>query len=232
MKPSGLVAKDYSSSDYPDFDKLERCTKCILPKSFPGINFNSEGVCNKCLTHESARLEDKQVLIDEVAKFRSNDGSPDCLVGLSGGRDSCYGLHVIKEELGLNPIAYTYDWGLVTDLARRNISRMCGKLGVEHILVSADIAIKRSNVRKNINAWLKKPDISMIPLFMAGDKQFYYHAHQLRKQTGVNLFMFAAGNAYEQTDFKIAFVSKRICKKINAKISKKTKTRIIKKRSI
>ena len=196
---------NFSAPDFPDYDSLARCSKCILPESFPGIYFDSDGICNKCHEHENIALKDLDVLKKSVEGFRSNDGNPDCLVGLSGGRDSCYGLHVIKNELGLNPIAYTYDWGLVTDLARRNISRMCGKLGVEHILVSADIHQKRKNVRKNIEAWLKKPDLAMIPLFMAGDKQFYYYAHRLRKQTGVDLFMFAAGNALERTDFKIAF---------------------------
>lgn len=206
-KSTGMAGDvvDYSAADYPDDNLIKRCTKCLLPFSFPGIVFDDAGVCNKCHEHEPTVLKDKDEIFKLVEKYKSKDGSPDCLVGLSGGRDSCYGLHVIKNELGLNPIAYTYDWGLVTDLARRNIARMCGQLGVEHILVSADLTTKRSNVRKNIEAWLRKPDLSMIPLFMAGDKQFYYYAHQLRKQTGVDLFMFAAGNNLERTDFKIAF---------------------------
>lgn len=197
--------RDYSHPDYPDFYKIPRCTKCLLPHSFPGLSFDENGVCSKCNSHQPFKLKQYDELMRELEKYRSKNGEPDCLVGLSGGRDSCYGLHVIKNELGLNPIAYTYDWGLVTDLARRNISRMCGKLGVEHILVSADIPKKRRNVRKNINAWLKNPDVAMMPLFMAGDKQFYYYAHQLRKQTGIDLFMFAAGNSLERTDFKIGF---------------------------
>ena len=72
----------------------------------------------------------------------------------------------------MNPIAFTYDWGLVTDLARRNCARICGKLGVEHIIRTPNIAKKRKFVRQNIEAWLKKPELGMIPLFMAGDKAF------------------------------------------------------------
>ena len=83
-----------------------------------------------------------------IERYKSNDGSPDCLVPFSGGRDSMYTLHFVKRELGLNPIAFTYDWGMVTDLARRNISRICGKLGVENIIVAADIHWKRTNIRK------------------------------------------------------------------------------------
>ncbi len=123
---------------------------------------------------------------------------------ISGGRDSCYGLHYIKKELGLNPVAYTYDWGFVTDLARRNISRMCGELNIEHVLVAADIKQKRENVRKNVAAWLVKPTLSMIPLFMAGDKQFFYYASKVKKQMGLGPILFSM-NWLEKTGFKTGF---------------------------
>ena len=67
----------------------------------------------------------------------------------------------------------TYDLGMVTDLARRNIARICGTLGVENIIVAADIHWKRENIKKNIIALLKSPELGMIPLFMAGDKYFF-----------------------------------------------------------
>jgi hypothetical protein len=104
----------------------------------------------------------------------------------------------------MNPIAFTYDWGMVTDLARRNQARICGKLGVEQIIVSADIAMKREYIRQNIEAWLKRPDLGMVPLLMAGDKQFYYYAHRLLEQTGAKI-IFNGGNAFEKTEFKLGF---------------------------
>jgi hypothetical protein len=98
-------------------------------------------------------------------------------------------LHYLKEVLHLNPNAYTFDWGMVTDLARRNQARLCGKLGIEHILISADIVEKRENIRKNLQAWLKKPDLGMVPILMAGDKQlFNNYPYQLMQQTGIQLY--------------------------------------------
>ena len=97
----------------------------------------------------------------------------------------------------MNPVAFTYDWGMVTDLARRNCARVCGKLGVEHIIRSADITAKRRYVRKNIEAWLKRPELGMVTLFMAGDKEFYSHARQLREETGIKLVIFCTGNMIE-----------------------------------
>ncbi|MBK7868394.1 MAG: hypothetical protein IPJ75_16195 [Ignavibacteriales bacterium] len=83
-----------------------------------------------------------------VEPYRKKDGIPDVLIPFSGGRGSTLTLHLVKKELRLNPIAFTYDWGMVTDLARRNIARACGQLGVEHIIVSADIKWKRNNIGK------------------------------------------------------------------------------------
>lgn len=186
--------------------KLKRCTKCILPETMPFIEFDKEGVCNFCNNYKPKKLLGKNKLEEELSKYRSNDGSADCLVAFSGGRDSSYGLHLIKEEYGMNPIAYTYDWGMVTDIARRNQARMCGQLGVEHIWVSADIKQKRENIKKNIKAWLKKPDLGMIPLFMAGDKQFFWYANKTMEQTDIKLMIFSM-NDYERTEFKTGFAN-------------------------
>lgn len=193
---------------YPEdkIKELKRCTKCILPETFPFIEFDeNDGECNYCKNYKK---KNKTMSLEElkelVAPYRSKDGSPDCLVPFSGGRDSMYVLHIIKKELGLNPIAFTYDWGMVTDLARRNIARICGELGVENIIVAADIHWKRANIRKNIKAWLKKPSLGMIPLFMAGDKYFFYYADKVKKQTNTKLNIWGI-NHLENTDFKTGF---------------------------
>ncbi|NDJ75752.1 MAG: hypothetical protein GYB65_05800, partial [Chloroflexi bacterium] len=157
--------------------QIRRCTRCILPETMPFITFDDEGVCNYCRHYTPIPHLGLDALRDALAPYRRTDGRPDSLVTLSGGRDSSYTLHLIKAVLGMNPITYTYDWGMVTDLARRNQMRMCGKLNVEHILVSANIRRKRANIRRNVLAWLQAPDLGMVPLFMAGDKQYFYYTN-------------------------------------------------------
>ena len=196
-----IIIKDSSER----LNEIKRCTSCVTPASYPFITFDDEGVCNKCREFISQKHLGMDRLMGELAKYKSTDGSPDCIVAFSGGRDSSYGLHVIKNELGMNPIAFTYDWGMVTDIARRNQARMCGQLGIEHILRAADIPSKRRYIRKNINAWLARPELGMIPLFMAGDKYFYHYARKLKKETGIKLVIFCAGNELERTDFKSGF---------------------------
>lgn len=184
--------------------RLRRCVRCVQPESVPFIGLDEHGVCVDCRNFVPIETKGHDALAELLAPHRSKTGRAEVLVPLSGGRDSCFTLHYVKTVMGLNPIAYTYDWGMVTDLARRNASRMCSKLGVEHIIVSADIAQKRDYIRKNVEAWLKRPDLGIVPLFMAGDKQFFHHAEQLQKRTGVH-FQIWGNNRLERSDFKTGF---------------------------
>jgi len=186
--------------------KIKRCTKCILPESFPFINFDTQGVCNYCYgyTSKMATIGTGEDLKKIILSKKKPGQRFDCIVPFSGGRDSSYGLHYLVKDLGLRPLTYTYDWGMVTDLARRNIARMTGQLGVENILVSANIQMKRENIRKNVSAWLKNPQMGMIPLFMAGDKQFFYYVNKIKEQNDISVDVWMH-NSLEDTHFKTGF---------------------------
>ncbi len=220
---------------YSDENLLKRCSRCLLPETMPFISFDGEGVCSYCRDYEQrgSFLKGETALKEFAEKYQSTSGDVDCIVGFSGGRDSAFGLDYIVNKLGLHPITFTYDWGMVNDLARRNQARVVGKLGVEHIVVSADIKRKRENIRKNLKAWLKKPDLGMVPILMAGDKQFYYYFHKVRKQTGVKLFVFCGGYEGEEGTglFKYGFCnvnqgSKKALKRLTG-ISRVNKLKII-----
>lgn len=184
-------------------NKLKRCTKCILPETFPGIKFNDIGVCNICENHFAKPLKDLSELRESLKDIEKKDNGK-CISMLSGGRDSCYQLHILCKKLGLNPIAYTYDWGMVTDIARRNASRMCQKLKVEHIIVSANIRKKRKYIQKNILAWIKKPHLGMLPILMAGDKEFLYYGNKIKEVNHLNYTVIGAC-PFEKTSFKTGF---------------------------
>ena len=184
---------------------LVRCRSCILPHTFPFIKFNKDGLCNYCVNYKKRGiLKPKKDLIKILEPYRKKNG-PDCIVPFSGGRDSSYALHLIIKELKMNPITYTYDWGMTSDIGRRNISRVCAKLGVENIIVSANIQLKRNNIRKNINAWLKSPHLGMVNIFTAGDKHFYKYIEDVKKETNIKLNLWGY-SPYEVTHFKSGFL--------------------------
>lgn len=184
---------------------LRRCTKCLLTETMPFISFDSDGVCNYCRNYKP-RNKPKPVeeIFNLLEPYRRKHGN-DCIVPFSGGRDSCYGLHLIVKELQMKPVTYTYDWGMVTDLGRRNISRMCAELGVENIIVADDITKKREYIAKNLRAWLKSPHLGMISILTAGDKHFFRHIETIKKQTGISLNLWGI-NPLEVTHFKAGFL--------------------------
>lgn len=184
---------------------LKRCAKCILPETFPFIRFDAAGVCNYCHAYKPRNQpKDNTQFFKQMEAYRRKEGY-ECIVPFSGGRDSCAALHLIINELKLRPVTYTYDWGMVTDVGRRNIAIMCGELGVENIVVADNIEKKRKNIAMNFNAWLKNPDLGMINLLTAGDKHFFHYINKVKKETGVGLNLWGV-NPLEVTHFKTGFL--------------------------
>ena len=201
------IAAEEAMLVYPKHN-LRRCKRCILPETMPFIYFDERGECNYCKNYKTRNNpKPREELFSLVEPYRRKN-SPDCIVPFSGGRDSCWGLHLIVNELEMRPITYTYDWGMVTDLGRRNISRMCAKLGVENIIIADDISRKRRNIAMNLKAWLKAPNLGMISILTAGDKQFFHHVETVKNQTGINLNLWGV-NPLEVTHFKAGFLGVR-----------------------
>ena len=198
---SELKIKKYIKNDNYNIKNLKKCTKCILPETYPLIKFSENGVCNYCESYKKQQFLGDEKLIQIIG-----DKQNKILFGLSGGRDSCFGLYYLYEVLGYRNITtYTYDWGLTTDIARKNISHFCQKYKVENIIRSANISKKRSYIRENILAWLKNPNLGMVPLFFIGDKPFLYYGSDLKNKTKSDITIHGTGFQCEQMEFKVAY---------------------------
>lgn len=192
--------------EFKETENLKKCTKCILPETMPFIYFDENGVCNYCNNYKIRnKPKPKEKLLQLVEPYRRPGKKFDCIVPFSGGRDSSYSLHLIIKDLGMKPITYTYDWGMVTDLGRRNISQMCGAMGVENIIVAANISLKRRNIKMNLKAWLKSPHLGMMAMLTAGDKHFFRYVESIKKQVNINLNLWGI-NPLESTHFKTGFL--------------------------
>lgn len=205
LVPQFALLSDEESMLTHRMPNFSRCSRCILPSTMPFIRFDENGLCNYCLNYkERNNPRSKAELFELVAPYRRPSGA-DCLVPFSGGRDSSYALHLIVTELEMRPITYTYDWGMLTDLGRRNISRMCAGLGVENIIVADDIRKKRRFIAMNLRAWLKSPHLGMVSVLTAGDKHFFRHIETVKKQTEIGLNLWGI-NPLEVTHFKAGFL--------------------------
>ncbi len=113
----------------------QRCNKCLLPDTYPDIVFDNDGVCNQCNQYEKSELLGENALI-EILKAKHGKEF-DCVVGISGGKDSCYVTYLAKKKYGLRTLAVCYDFPFLRDLARANIQNVCNSLGVElHVIKS------------------------------------------------------------------------------------------------
>lgn len=146
---------------------LQWCTRCVMNTWAPDIRFDEHGVCNYCHMHDKLeRLfplgpEGERVLAQLVEKIqRAGRGKPyDCVVGVSGGRDTSYCLYLTK-KLGLRPLAVHFDNGWDSDVAKRNLSRLCQKLGVELHTVIADWEESRELTNCTIRACVPYIDVT------------------------------------------------------------------------
>jgi hypothetical protein len=120
---------------------MNRCKKCLLPAAVPGADIAGDGVCRFCREAPSAekRTEGpapalREDLEETLRKARNTPGaSHDCIVPLSGGKDSVYLLYKLKVEYGLRVLAFTADIDL-PPVAWSNIRTALAKLDIDHLV--------------------------------------------------------------------------------------------------
>jgi N-acetyl sugar amidotransferase len=125
---------------------IRYCTRCLYPETKPDLSFDDRGVCSACLSFEKrgvvdwdARRKEFQAIVD---RYRSKDGgSHDCIVPVSGGKDSTFQVLRLL-EFGLNPLCVTATTDSLSDIGRRNIENI-KHLGVDHIEVSCNPVVRR-----------------------------------------------------------------------------------------
>lgn len=116
------------------------CTKCIMDTSDPTITFDDNGVCHHCSDfnkhvkpnwHPDSDSRKELEKIMAKVKTDGNGRDFDCLLGISGGVDSSYMLHLVVKEFGLRPLVFHVDGGWNSELAVKNIESMVEKLKVD-----------------------------------------------------------------------------------------------------
>ena len=152
---------------------MRYCARCMYPENAkPTIIFDEEGVCSGCRYHESRQKleidwdERWQMLLEIVdeakamAKERGN--SHDCIIPVSGGKDSHYQTWLLKEKLGMNPLLVTFNHAFNSAAGLANLRNLVEKSGCDLVRYTAGL----DSVRK----------ISRYMLETVGDLTWHYHA--------------------------------------------------------
>lgn len=124
---------------------LTYCCRCVMPDTKPDLQLDDEGVCNACRSYEARKQVDwdarRSELLQLVERYRRPDGSGwDCIVPVSGGKDSTYQV-VRMLQLGLNPLCVTSSTCDLSPLGRQNLENL-KRLGVDHIEVSPNPRVR------------------------------------------------------------------------------------------
>ena len=122
--------------------RLTYCTRCGLASNVPGTSYDATGVCNVCrgldtyVDKAQAYFKSRdalKALVAEMKATRTGRGEYDCLVLLSGGKDSTYMLYQLC-DLGVKPLVFTLDNGFISDEAKANIRRVVDSLDVDLVM--------------------------------------------------------------------------------------------------
>ncbi|TAN45253.1 MAG: N-acetyl sugar amidotransferase [Nitrospirae bacterium] len=132
---------------------MKYCKKCVQPDTRPRIYFNEDGVCGACLWKEEkktidweARRQELQGIADWAKKEAKKRGTYDCVLGVSGGKDTTFTSLYARDRLGLNCLLVNAWPEQMTEIGRYNIENLC-KLGFDIINIKTNPRVMRKIIR-------------------------------------------------------------------------------------
>lgn len=164
------LAAQTPPADSPAAPAVRYCSRCVYPSiSAAPMDFDADGVCMGCRMAEVKESIDaaewarrKELLRGLLDRYRCRDGSRhDCVIPVSGGKDSYFQTHVITREFGLNPLLVTYNGNNYTKVGWENLLRMKEVFGVDHIIYSPGVDL------------LKK--LNRLGMILMGDMNWHCH---------------------------------------------------------
>ncbi len=156
---------------------MKYCKRCVMPDTRPDIVFNEEGICDPCVSTEKKNKEvnweeRKQKFEEIVNKYKSKSpGQYDCVIPVSGGKDSTYQVYVMTKVYGLKPLCVCFEPTIPTKIGLRNL-RNLNRMGVDLIHFKKNPVAYKKLVRKGLervgdNEWPNHAGIFTVPVNMA-----------------------------------------------------------------
>jgi len=159
---------------------INYCRKCLFPETKPDLYFDGEGICDACRSAERKHgLEDAIDWTDRAKQFdqiisdfkERNSGWYDCIVPVSGGKDSTWQVYAMKKIHGMNPLAVTFDQFDQTETGLHNLE-ILRSIGVDHVHFTLNPKIVKPLVRKGFEIvgdpyWVNHVGIYTVPFHFA-----------------------------------------------------------------
>jgi len=150
MAPEDLMSRGEDQKPRIMPPRMQYCTRCVYPAvTATPLTFDANGVCSGCRTHEEQKTVDwatRETWFRELCdEYRAKDGKRyDCLIPVSGGKDSFYQVHLLKVVYKMNPLLVTYNENNETELGKRNIQRMKEVFGCDYYNFTPSIHVLKT----------------------------------------------------------------------------------------
>ena len=173
------------------------CKKCVMPNTRPGLKFNEEGVCFACLNQEKKNHIDWEKRYRELIalcdKYRNKEGEGyDCLIAVSGGKDSHFQTHVMKEQMNMTPLLVSVDDNFtMTEPGRSNIRNISDEFGCDLLVLHPNRKAYRHITRKLFENYLR-PNWYF-------DRLIYTYPIQMAIKHGIRLIVYGEDVGYEHS---------------------------------
>jgi hypothetical protein len=133
---------------------MKRCERCIMPETVPGITFNDSGVCCYCLAYKEQELLPEEEFNEIIATAKKKGSRYDCVVPLSGGRDSSFILYLARVVYDMKVLAVNYDNEFRSEQALINMTTACKLLNIDFLTVRSRRNLATRIVRGGIRSVL------------------------------------------------------------------------------
>lgn len=161
----------------PLFDNLQYCVRCCMPETQEGITFDDMGVCQACQSSEQKIhinwVEREHRLKDILSQAKAVAGNNyDCIVPISGGKDSTFQLHVLVKVYDMKPLAVTFSHNWYSKTGWYNLQNALARFNVDHIMFTPNRDLVNRLARKSLHAigdacWTCHSGIGAFPLQVA-----------------------------------------------------------------
>ena len=141
---------------------LTYCVRCVMPSTKPDLFIDEQGVCNACRAYENRANVDwdlrKKELHSITDKYKSKTGSWDCIIPVSGGKDSTF--QVIKVlQLGLNPLCVTSSTCDLSSIGRANIENLKENVASDFLILGLYSDMKEAD--RNVDFFIKDLELKL-----------------------------------------------------------------------
>lgn len=133
---------------------MKYCKRCVMPGTRPGITFNEEGVCSACQSYEHRKTIDWKARWKEFGilcnKYRRSNGpnNYDCIIAVSGGKDSHFQTYLMKNVMKMNPLLVTVEDNFpMTNAGMHNIKNISEAFGCDIISMKPNIQAQKKIMR-------------------------------------------------------------------------------------